>query len=398
MFMTTKVKKIKYFEITLYLFIALVAISIPLLMRFENGREWRFIFNEWLELIPFLFIFLINNFLFAPKLLFKSKYTAYIVSCILLLIIVGSLNNIFLKPNFPRFNSLPKREQLLDHYQENGKHESPSDIEDLDRKFQARHRRTHDGKMPPKNRPVPPHKMYFNFGIFIVGLLIIGFNSGIKFFVRWMKEQEERDEKERHYLSTELAFLKQQISPHFFMNTLNNIHALVDIDSEHAKNAIIKLSKLMRYLLYETNTDRVPLNKEIDFWESYVELMRLRFDETKLSISIEYPDNVAEIYVPSLLFLPLVENVFKHGVKTGEKSFVNIKFKISDNSLILSIKNSNHSKSKKTFDEASGIGLENIRKRLELIYKTNYILLLEPSEDVYEVLLAIPIENESADL
>lgn len=382
----TKSSRIHYFEIILYASISIILLVIPLFMRFEDGMEWSFIFREWKQLLPFFVIFLINNFILAPKLLLKSKFAAYIVSCILLLLLLTFLNNTFLQPKFSQRNKQSRPET---EFRENPRQE----IHDVERERPPHHEFTE--KHSPKDRPMPPHKMFFKFSVFIIGLLVIGFNSGIKILVRWMSDQDERNEKERQYLSTELAFLKQQVSPHFFMNTLNNIHALVDIDSEEAKDAIIKLSRLMRYLLYETEAEQVPLSKEIEFLESYVELMRLRYDEANLSINISYSDDIQSVKVPSLLFLPLLENAFKHGVQNNKDSFIDIHFKINDDTLILTIKNSKFAKKQTDFDEASGIGLENIRKRLNLIYKTNYILLINSEENTYEVSLAIPIESNN---
>ncbi len=376
----TKNRKIYYFEIALYLFILLIALVIPLFIRFENGREWSFIFREWRRLIPFFLIFLINNFFLAPRLLFKSKFLLYITSCVILLILMAFSYNLFFSPKFPNHRPGPDKEIVL-------KKEPPvrNGIENNLLPQQE------DFERPQRmNRPLPS-RTFLNFSILIIGILIIGFNSGIKFFVRWMNEQDECNEKERQYLSTELAFLKQQVSPHFFMNTLNNIHALVDVDAEEVKNAIIKLSRLMRYLLYENDADKVSLEKEIDFLESYVELMRLRYDESMLSIIINYPENIRDIKVPALLFLPLIENAFKHGVRNNDKSFIDISFDLVDHILTLNIRNSKFEALKNGMNEDSGIGMENITKRLELIYGTNYKMIINTNNEIYDVLLSIPV-------
>jgi LytS/YehU family sensor histidine kinase len=238
--------------------------------------------------------------------------------------------------------------------------------------------------------PIHNKRLFFCFSILSIGLLIIGFNSGVKIFVYWSTEREERNEKERHYLTTELAYLKQQVSPHFFMNTLNNIHALIDINADQAKDAIVKLSRLMRYLLYEVEAEKILLSKELEFMESYIELMRLRYDEAKLSIKITYSKEAQSVYVPSLLFLPLVENAFKHGVSNKSKSFVDIDFKTKDNMLVFNIINSNFPKISTGFNETSGIGLENICKRLNLIYGDNYVLTICPNDEIFDVSLSIP--------
>ena len=377
----SKIKNLRHFEIVLYLFIALVALIVPFFMHSQSGdMKWKLVCMEWLKLTPFLIIFLVNNFLLSTKLLFRSKYLAYIISCLVLLVSVTLLDNVLVKSQMKhRMEIFAKKQPIKDKahipFQEHGNC-PPMQIEKMH---------------PPERHLMPPMKIFFSLSVLSIGLLVIGFNSGVKIFVRWTIETEERNEKERHYLATELAYLKQQISPHFFMNTLNNIHALIDIEPEKAKDSIIKLSQLMRYLLYESENDKTLLSKEIEFLESYIELMRLRYDETKLSIEIAYKANLQPVYVPSLLFLPLIENAFKHGINHRLKSFVNMKFDIENDKLVFSIINSNFPKPQTTMSDASGIGLENIRKRLALIYDNDYILQINSDNEVFNVSLSIPV-------
>lgn len=343
-------KKIPVIENGLYLFIFVIAIFSPLFRHFDGGGDMRFFVRDWLRIAPFLGVFLINNFVLAPKFLLKSKFSTYfILVCILIL-------SVALIDTFPFWENRPPMPRREGHFP------------------------------PPNIKPI------FNFGVLIISLLIIGFNSGVKIIIRWMRDENERKEKEHQYLNAELAYLKHQLSPHFFMNTLNNIHALVDIDSEGAKDAIIKLSRLMRYLLYETNSEKVLLKKEIEFVESYIELMRLRYDESRLSINIAYPQHILSAYVSSLLFLPLIENTFKHGVHSRKDCFIDILFETSGDMLSLSLKNTNFQSTNKGIDEASGIGLDNIQKRLELIYHNRYELIIKKNDSVFETKLVIPIE------
>lgn len=367
-------KNYHYFEIALYCFISIIVLILPLFIRSDDGIIWSAILKEWLRLLPFFLIFFVNNFLLAPKLLLKGRYPAYIVSSLGLLVLVVLLNVLivqpYARPDFPDKHKKGRIEKM-----ENFHH--PAEI------------RPHDRPMP--GPPKPPFARFFNFGVFIVGLLIIGFNSGIKVFIRWIQDKEEHYEIEKQFLSTELAYLKQQISPHFFMNTLNNIHALIDIDPEKSKDAVIKLSKLMRYLLYEANNEMTPLNRELEFMDSYIELMRLRYKEEDLAIRVTQKGVDRDVYVPSLLFLPLVENAFKYGVKTNVDSFINIDVSVERDELKLLIKNSDFSEKEIQHKETSGIGLENIKKRLDLIYKNNYTLTINPEEDCFEVLLIISV-------
>lgn len=130
-------------------------------------------------------------------------------------------------------------------------------------------------------------------------------------------------ELEHQHLESELKYLKYQLNPHFFMNTLNNIHALVDIDSEKAKKTIIELSKLMRYVLYEANKSQISLKYEIQFLENYIALMKLRYTE-HLDIQTEFPLIVPHVQIPPLLFISLLENAFKHGVSYRESSYIHV--------------------------------------------------------------------------
>lgn len=383
---TEKSKRLYHFEIILYILVVVVAMIIPFFIFPKETWSWNLLLKEWSHLLPFLAIFLANNFFLAPKLLLKERYLPYIISCIALLFVVVFINGLITPSSFSghKKQAAPKLE-MVDKYD---KQPHPEE-QNVGPKGEPPHNM---GQKPPFMGPnKKPMPLRFHFGIFTIGLLIIGFNSGIKIFVRWMSEQDERDEKERQYLTTELAFLKHQVSPHFFMNTLNNIHALIDIDTEEAKDAIIKLSHLMRYLLYESDIDKVSLTREIEFMESYIELMRLRYDESNLSISITYSAHPENVYVPSLLFLPLIENAFKHGVDSRFKSFIDVRFCVNDDRLVFEIQNSMASKSQSAFNENSGIGLENIRKRLELIYKDNYTLSMQTSDNVFKVSLTIPI-------
>jgi hypothetical protein len=374
-----KNKKFHSFEVGLYVFVAVVSMLIPVFMHLHEGNiNWNLVYLKWVRLIPFFLIFMVNNFILSTKLLFRSKYLTYVLSCFILLIGIALVDSAF----------IGHRKK----YQEKALVEELSRINGEHTLFKVDSSNFACSQMKIEEKSFPTHnkRLFSCFSVFSLGLLIIGFNSGTKIFVYWSVEREERNEKERHYLTTELAYLKQQISPHFFMNTLNNIHALIDVNTDQAKDAIVKLSRLMRYLLYEADTDKVLLSKEIEFMESYIELMRLRYDETNLSTNINYSKEAQSAYVPSLLFLPLVENAFKHGVNNKLKSFVNIDFQTKDNMLVFHIINSTFPKISTGFNEASGIGLENIRKRLNLIYGSNYVLSICPNDEIFDVSLSIP--------
>ncbi len=218
---------------------------------------------------------------------------------------------------------------------------------------------------------------------------MIGFDAGLSFAGKWLQAEQNKIILEKENVENKMAFLQNQVSPHFFMNTLNNIHALVDINTEEAKEAIIRLSNMMAYMLYESQTDKISIQKEIDFVKSYVELMKLRFSE-EVDINVEIPEKLPEIAIPPLLTISFIENAFKHGVSYEEPSFIHIKYVFKKDHLYFELKNSNHSKQEKNAN--SGIGLENARKRLALIYTTNYELNInQPDNKVFSVSLKLPL-------
>ena len=368
----SKTQRLYLFEYTLYAIILMVALCVPFFMGTYTNFGWKRVLTEWIRLLPLILIFSVNNRVLVPKLLFREKYLYYILTCILSVIVAAILSAILFdltRPEIPSFEGMKEMVPPPDKMQH----------PPLGKPFPS-----------PGFAPVKPVFHFFNFMSVIVTILLIGFNAGVKSFIRWSEEKLLQSEKERQYYFTELAFLKHQISPHFFMNTLNNIHALVDINAEDAKNAIIKLSHLMRYLLYESSVQQVLLKKEINFIESYIELMRLRYDDDNLTIETEYPDNIETVYVPSSLFLSFIENAFKHGIHPNDHSLITINFSVDNGFLTFRIVNC-------SWDmiinqtETTGIGLENVRKRLDLIYKSNYTLDIHSSDKIYEVTLKIPI-------
>lgn len=206
-------------------------------------------------------------------------------------------------------------------------------------------------------------------------------------FLKSLRDDEMLKDLERQRLESELQYLKYQLNPHFFMNTLNNICALVDLNTEQAKKTIIELSKLMRYVLYEANKNQISLEHEIQFLENYIALMKLRYIDN-LNIRTEFPVVVPCVQIPPLLFISLLENAFKHGVSYQEPSFIEVRIELADEGVIFNCKNSKHTHAHK--DAYHGIGIDNIKKRLHLLYGNNYTFTTNESENCFEVLLIIP--------
>ncbi|MCD7709783.1 MAG: histidine kinase [Porphyromonadaceae bacterium] len=235
---------------------------------------------------------------------------------------------------------------------------------------------------------MPPHPEGFIqalFGFFFRDLiplvLAAGMSIAVKMTNRWIFIEKELETVEREKVEAELKTLKSQINPHFLFNTLNNIYSLITLSPEKAQQAIIELSKLMRYVLYGNTPRYVPLSKEMDFIHNYVELMRLRLaSNTELSISLPIGENSIE--VAPLLFISLIENAFKHGVSNTLPSFVHIDISVEGDHIICHIENSNFPKG--TDDKSgSGIGLDNLRKRLDILYPDQYTFEITENKDTY---------------
>jgi len=172
------------------------------------------------------------------------------------------------------------------------------------------------------------------------------------------------------------------------MNTLNNIHALIDIDTEEAKNAVIKLSKLMRHILYDSETSQISIQKEVDFIVHYIDLMKLRFSD-KVKIDLSIPEKLPDKSIPPLLFTSFVENAFKYGISYHSESFVSILIQAKKEHLHIDISNSNHASLQQK--SGKGIGIANATTRLKLLYKDNYNLNISEDDKTYKVHLSIPI-------
>lgn len=187
--------------------------------------------------------------------------------------------------------------------------------------------------------PSPPFKRMPLFDFVLTFIFITGVSVGIRVAEKLSENEKIRKELERDKLQTELVFLKYQISPHFFFNTLNNIYSLIEIDPKDAQKAVLKLSKMMRYLLYDTEPQKALISTEINFMSNYIDLMRLRLTD-KVALNISFPEITNDFLVPPLLFIPFIENAFKHGISNREHSFIDISMKIEDQNIYFRVKNS----------------------------------------------------------
>lgn len=211
---------------------------------------------------------------------------------------------------------------------------------------------------------------------------------------RWSKAEAARKEAERSRTEAELKNLRNQLNPHFLLNTLNNIYALIAFDTEKAQQAVQELSKLLRYVLYDNQQMFVPLYKEVDFIRNYIELMRIRLSSNvQMSTRFDIQSDSQTAIAP-LIFISLIENAFKHGISPTEPSFIDIHIAENEKEVICDIQNSNHPKNQMD-KSGSGIGLEQVSRRLEILYPGAYTWSKGVSKDekVYESKLRLSIKH-----
>ena len=342
-------------ENLLYVMVWTAIILVPVLnsqMMSEMHVNLENVLTAWRYIAPYLIIFLIHNAIIAPRYMLRRKYGKYLASNLALIISVFWLVQIY-------------EDHLTDHLLKQ------NDPEALDA-----YRKASFSNL----------EMYWNV---VLGFFMTGANTGIKLIYQSMRDEQQMEALKRQNLQAEMDYLKYQINPHFFMNTLNNIHALIDIDTESAKNAVIELSKMMRYVLYESGREIISLNRDIQFLKNYIELMRIRYTDA-VNISVESPGNLPEqLSIPPLLLIVFVENAFKHGVSYNHPSFIHIRVRYIDGKVYYSIINSRHTAEPSGKD--AGIGLENVRRRLQLIFANRHTLAIDTRRpNMYRVKLIIP--------
>ncbi len=225
----------------------------------------------------------------------------------------------------------------------------------------------------------------------IGAIYVITFVSAIKLTFEWIREKGKNDELQKMQLQTELNFLKTQIQPHFFFNTLNNLYSLVIKKSPDAPDAILKLSEFMQYVIYEVKEPEISLLKEINYIYSYLELEKLRYGNKVVS-DIRINGNIDELKIPPLLFLPFIENCFKHGVKNNDNVKVYINFELRNNFLYFTV--SNTFQNNKETPIKHGIGIENVKRRLLLLYDKDFSLKTSVKDNKFNVLLKLPINED----
>ncbi|MEJ1238611.1 histidine kinase [Chryseolinea sp. T2] len=226
--------------------------------------------------------------------------------------------------------------------------------------------------------------------VIMVNLFIVIFVAMLRFAQEWIDLEAKKKEVENERLIAELNFLKAQINPHFLFNTLNNLYYLAYSKSENTTEVIAKLSQMMRYMIYDSNHPKVLLKKEIEYMLNYISLERLRLND-QVPIQFNVSGSTENVWITPLIFITFLENAFKHGVSNNNpKSWVNISICLKDTTCVYTVENSKRNESKENV-EKSGIGLRNVRRRLELSYPGAYSLEMNDTPEKYTVKLNLEL-------
>lgn len=340
-------------HIILWAFLGFILIAhVPLTISLSFPKEY------WIkQSVMFLLLiglYYLNGGVLVPRLLYRQKPVKFIVLHIILILLLHSLSIFY---------------SDWVHLQEG-----------IERSLNARF----EGKLLVKL-----NDLKLDTTLLLTYCLLVGLSTSISITRIWQQDLLKSQQLVQKQLDSELSFLKAQIHPHFFFNTLNNIYSLTFIDVERSRASLHKLSRMMRYLLYETQSDRTSLQKEIDFVNDYIELMQLRVNG-HTTVKFEKPSVIAEKDIAPMILLPFVENAFKHGVHSIKESRILVKIRQDSGLLILEVENTLFGRREQEIDDG-GIGLSNTMRRLDLIYPEQYRLQYGPDENKYFVRLELEL-------
>lgn len=309
-------------------------------------------------------VFYLNYFVFIPNLLSKRKIWDYVLSLVGILVLAFFF--IYLT-ELPFYDSLPFPD--FDNIENSGYLVIP-----------------------------PPNPVTLSLGIVLLSIVSLAVSTGIRGTHEWFKQENQIKEIENKKLIAELSYLKAQMNPHFFFNTLNGIYALARQKSDKTPEVIMMLSILMRYVIYDANAPRVPLKKEVAHIRNFIDLQKMRLSEI-VRIDYKVTGNTKDILIEPLLFTALVENAFKHGIDYTKESTIRVLLEIQDKELHFFVSNPMVIKKRNIGAELDkGIGLDNIKKRLQLLYPGRHKLTIVEKDSIYSVELKIMLEKSNYEM
>ena len=365
---------------------------------------WHEVFHVWRFVATFFVCFLIHNLFVAPQLVYRNRHISYLLESLGLLLVFFAMQCAFSEQFHHKGPHHPRTERMggspVPHGEFNpedmaeAQFDPPGPPPDMSLSEAAPEVKARPHRKEVRERRMP-HPMVFlprkgELLSFLVMVLLFGLNIGVKYFFKSDEEHKHILELERKSLEQQVRYLKYQINPHFFMNTLNNIHALIDIDPERAQYTVLVLSRMMRDVLYDGERQLIPLRKELEFIQSYVELMRIRYTE-QVNILFHTDENMPDCMVPPLLLITFVENAFKHGVSSASQSFIHISVNFDEGTQRVCFDCANSMPANHTaHDTAGGVGLKNAIERMQLIYGKDYDYVADARAGSYAMHLELP--------
>ena len=399
-------------HVVLWLFV----FALPYLMQYNYGFRFRFygpprhfLYMDIASKLIWVVVFYLNAYIFTPRYIYKKKYIRYGVLVVLMLIAIVYCNNLIMDRGIniaytrpatytPDEEPSKQRQFRLHRDYTAGSATAQGETKVIERMAPVMATRLDDvGVAATLNQPADsgyatvsavPSIPSFTFSflasaVFNLAPYFLTLAASLAF--RMIRDKTRADtlaqEKQQESLKTEVSFLRSQISPHFMFNVLNNINALARLRSDQLEPTIIKLSSLMRYMLYETNVEKVPLKSEVAYLQSYIDLQLQRFGtKVKVNIVLEKQEQDAQEIEPMLL-VPFVENAFKHGMGHIDNPEINIHLFSSNNTLFFTVANKYNSNDTGQKDKSSGIGLANVKRRLNLLYEKEHNLSIDQEQD-----------------
>ena len=345
-------------------------------------------------LLSFFIVFYVNYFFLIKKYLYEKRLTGFILWNILLVALAGLAVHLFFRNGF-----LPVQDSFRPGFEDGGPGgpggpASGTGTPDFGPGSpggpEGRPKRTDFRPGRPGPRPWLDSMGFISRNV-IIYLGVIGLAVAVRMTERWYRDEKKRDEMEKAATEAELVALKSQVNPHFLFNTLNNIYSLIQIDQDKAQEAVHDLSGMLRYVLYDSEKSSVPLSKETGFLKDYIKLMSMRCS-SNVTLDVSLPETDSDKHVAPLLFIPLVENAFKHGISTSEPSSIKIELKEEGEYVSFLVENTSFPKNDSD-RSGSGIGVKNLQRRLDMLYPGQHSFEYGETQGFYRSFLKIKTGN-----
>ena len=340
--------------------------------------------------IYLLAFYYLNTLLLIPKLLFAKKLLVYIfIVALFFAAFVYVPRPITFAINGTTEETI--REEMRTEFKLRRINMPSDSLSITPQKRDSIRAKKDSAKIAKRNAPARINNLALRYfpGSFVVFLLVFSIGLCIAIMQQWRKAERVKEEVQHEKTTTELSFLKSQVNPHFFFNTLNNIYSLAVVQSDKTAPTVMRLSSIMRYILTETQSDKVPLENEIDFVKNFIDLQLVRLTD-KVKVNFNTEDDTSSKQIAPLLFISFVENAFKYGVSTKEPSEIDIMFQASNNSILFNVTNT-IVKADNGIVDTTGIGINNAKRRLELLYPGKHVLKVLNDGKKFEVQLEIII-------